>query len=86
MWTKSQELGYSAPTVLGLLSMVHTSKAEIINGIIRKETAAYFNNTWQCFESLTSAVGASYREEWNALPEVSFHTDSFACGTAVTHV
>lgn len=82
MWTKSQELGYSAPTVLGLLSMVHTSKAEII----RKETATYFNNTWQCFESLTSAVGASYREEWNALPEVSFHTDSFACGTAVTHV
>lgn len=39
MWTKSQELGYSAPTVLGLLSMVYTSKAEIINGIIRKETA-----------------------------------------------
>lgn len=32
MWTKSQELGYSAPTVLALLSMVHTSMAEIING------------------------------------------------------
>lgn len=70
--------------VLALLSTVHTSKAGIINGIIRKETANYFNNT-TCNGALRALL-LPYREEWNALPEVSFHTDFFACGTAVTHV